>query len=611
MADRYQELLRMGCLSTLEASLTFKDGKAQFQTAIMVGTDNPAAIDFIWKTVNEDGFMDKYFHLYTIPKLEKMLKVALKDDIPRVSLILPIGKLFFSQTMILNERGEPYSQENYVKVQFLNTSRQILLRWSRRLGKSWWMKIDALYHSIFQPNCYSLYMCQTKDIAEEHLKEVKNWSHRNPYIFEFSGGKPRHKILQGWSNKDIEFANGSRMSSRTASNPRAKSGKSPNRLYRDEAALYPRDGDVQELTILMRGQVDREKMVSVVASAPAGEGTFFEKLCFDPEINQFWDINILPMCRKITFDDDGKPTFHDITTRRVTEADLLEDWYNLFDGNHDRFMEQYMLITASAQDRAIPPELVDQFFDRDGDTVRRKFSSTKPCILSYDLGKSMAHRSVVMVLEIQENGDLHIIQIKRYPKGHPIRTRIDGSGPTGVIEDIVETFCDSYDIRWVIGDATTMGTEEHCMDLQILLEPMGISPNNIISYKWTSSSVEHLGKAPLWFNVVRPAMEKGQVRSYFHEDFEWEMRVWDAIPSQTGSTTLLKAEKQTYSDDIIITMMQGCYVAFTHRNPAPVRTTTGQGIYSSKPKQEGGVKSTSLRRTNIRKREPRWRREQR
>jgi len=596
------DLLRLGCKSKLIASLEEKQTGASFTSQIVAEEE---VHGFIWDVVNEGQFMEKYFQLYTIPQLKASLQSALQSDIHRVSVEIPIGKNFFARTMLLDAHRQPYKQEAHSLVQLLDPHPQQILKWSRRLGKSFYMKTDMSYFSVFEPGCYSLYLCQSWDVSKEHLKAVSEWFNRNPLLFKFAGGELSWRLMQKWSDSDIYLMNGSRMSCRSATLSRKLSGKSPNRLYEDEKALYSRSSISEELGIMKRGQADRTIMSHIIASAPAGDGTLFEKIWNDERLNQYWKKSFLPMCEEITFDDAGIPHFHGIATNRVTEQDLLEDYYYL---GRDRFMEQYMLITMHIDNRAIPEHIIESFFDRSQDG-HQKMQSDKPCILSYDLGKSAAHRHIVMIGEVQENKKIKIIRIIEYPPGYPIRQKVlsrdDDGNPknirSGVIENIVE-LCDHYNITHVIGDATGMGADEPFAELKEMLVPLGIPSENVIAYKWSSNSKEFMGKYPLWKNLVQPRMEKGDVSCFYDEDFQWQMNVWQAIESPTGATTLLRPQKQTYSDDKITAMMQLVFAAFRHNLLPPIKSSIKQtGLLASRKE------SYATRTTRRRDIEPRWR----
>jgi len=575
-----EELLRIGCEATLEASLESRPKSgAKFKIEILAEEE---VHDFIWDIVNEKNFMEKYLKLYTLPKLKLLLQSAMKSNIERVSTTVPIGKNFFSRSMILDDYGKPYPTEPHVLTQLLNTHTQQLLRITRRGAKSWYMKNDMLYHSVFVPNCYSLYVCQSWDVSKEHLDIIEQWLERNPLLFSYSGGEPKYSLRRKWSDSNKYLSNGSKMSCRSATLARKLSGKSPNRLYEDEKALYSRTSVSEELGIMKRGQYDREKMVHVIASAPAGDGTLFEKMCNTPEIRQFWDFVEMPVCDKIQFDSQGKPEkFVNIITSRLNQQDLLEEWYNL---GEDRFMEQFMLLTLSVENRAITEKDLEKFFNRNA--TPRLECHEYPCILSYDLGKSSAHRSVIMI-SAMINGVMEVIRIIRFAKGHPFRTR---SGKydakiKGVI-DTIPDFKDNYNIQWVVGDATGGGAvDELFLDLKEMMLQKGIPSRNMIGYKWAGHSERFLGKFPLWQHLVLPKIQQGRIKSYFDENFQWEFRTWQAVPSPTGSTTLLKAMKQTYSDDIITTMMQSAFVAFKGKGYAPVKSESHDGMYSQ-PRRE-------------------------
>jgi len=621
VVDRNLELFEVGCTSKLDVVLERRGGKVELDMVLVVNTKHSATIDCVWDTINGDGFIDDYIRRKIVPTLKMDLKSAMADGVNRVSTTLPVGKVFFAKTMILDENKDPYPTEPQVIEMLLNTSRQALYRWSRRLAKSWGMKIDMLYHAVFDGPCNALYLCHDWDVAKGHIRDIRLWIDANPMILEFAGGEPPHKILQKWSTSYIEFVNGSIIACRSAAGGMKLAGKGPDRLYRDEMALYPQTVDVQMLSIMQVGQYRKDRTVSIVASAPYGDDNLFERLCFDDNLSTGWDVDIRPMCLgdpPVTFDDKGQPVFHGIQSTRVTQEELRNEWWNQFNGDHARFMEQFQLIPASIEDQAIPLELIAQFFCKtekdETRIVRKKYTSEKPCILSYDLGESSSHRSVICILEIQDNGEIHLIRTKRFNPGHPIRTRLD-KRDLGVIEHIPEVFAPAYNIQYIIGDATTMGTEDHCNDLAVLMEQANhpIAPANIIPYKWAGKSEKHLGKAPLWFNVVKKYMEMGMLRGYYDENLEWEMKVWCAIPSASGQTTLLKSRKQTYSDDIITTLMQGAYVAFVHNGPAPSETVVSpKGLYSGRPirddnKIQGGKLKTMGNK--VKRRPPRWRRD--
>lgn len=596
-----EDLLRIGCEATMLASLEALQTGANFETYISCEAD---VHDFIWAVVNRDGFMDSYLKEVVIPKLKSQLTVALKSKVDVVSMEIPIGKNFFCRSMVLDEDGIPYKPEAQTLRSLLNTAPQQVWRWSRRMAKSFTMKQDMLYHSIFEPHTYSLYLCQSWDVSKEHLEEVEKWIYRNPLIFKFTGGEPSWSVKRKWSASNLLLMNGSKMSCRSSTLARKLSGKSPNRLYEDEKALYAATSHSEELDILKRGQSKKKKMVHIIASAPAGDGTLFEKLCFDDVLARYWDYAELQMCDKVTTDANGKPIFHNIHTDRITAEELEEDWYYL---GRDRFMEQYMLYTMSVSNRAVPDDVMEHFFDRSGDIVRQKFSSELPCIASYDLGKSSAHKSVIEIGEIQENNDVHIINIIKFNPGHPIRTRkshVSKGNVMGVVDTIPELLMDSYNIQFVIGDATGMGADEPFNELKEMLYPLGVPSSNIIGYKWGRQSEQFMGKFPLWQNLVLPRMQQGRIRCYFDEDFQWEMRTWQSVPSPGGTTTQLRPMKQTYSDDMITAMMQMAFVAFRLKHSPPTKTAKVKSVYDN---QRGGSSRSLGNRQKHRVDKPRWR----
>jgi len=590
-----EDLWRIGCESKLQASLEYApiEGK-NFKYGILTESE---IHDFIWGVVNQNKFMERYLYYYTVPYLKRKLRSALETDVDIVSTEIPIGKIFFTQTMILNAKGEPEDPEEHVLIALLNTARQQLKEWSRRLAKSWFMKNDMLYHSIFDAPCYSLYTCQSWDVSKEHLRLVEVWLDRNPLLYKSSGGLPSGYLKRKWSDSNKYLMNGSQMSCRTVTMARKMSGKSPNRLYQDEKALYPLSSHSEELGIMTRGQPDSEKFSNIIASAHAGIGTLFFKMCRDPNIRQFWDHSFIPVCERISFNRRGVPYFHNIATNRLSQRDLLEEWYEL---GPDRFMEQFMLQPMSVEDRAIPEEVIDQFFNRN---LGEKFESPLPCVISYDLGKSIAHRSVIEIGEVQPTGQVYIIRIIRFPPKHPFRTR-KGGKKKGVI-DMIPDLCDNYNFTHLIGDATGMGADEPYDDLKEMVVPKGIPSSNIVPYKWESRSEKFMGKAPLWYNLVLPKIQQDMIKSIFNDHFEWEMRVWRAAQSSSGLHTTLKPEKQTYSDDLITTMMQIAYVAFKWRGLRASPTKSAPGLYGSSPRTKKYSRSGSISRPRVR--EPRWR----
>jgi hypothetical protein len=592
-----EELIRLGCLSTLRATLQHRGGSSAKFDAGLEGYDT-AVNDYVWEVINENDFIQNYLRRYTLPRLNTMLNSAMQEGIDTVSLSIPVGRNFYARTMILDGNQEPYPGEDHVLIQLLNPHHQQLLRWTRRGAKSWFMKILMTYMAIFHPDYYSLYTCQSWDVSKEHFHIVSQWFGRNPLMFKFSGGELNHKLNQKWSDSDLYLMNESRMSCRSATLSRKLSGKSPNGLFEDEKALYPRSAISEELSIMKVGQPDLANRLHVIASAPAGDGTLFEKMCHDPEVLRYWDLSVLPMCDGFEM-VDGKPVFRNINIPRVNQQVLEEQWFTL---GRDRFMEQYMLITMCIENRAIPEDVVEAFFDRTG-TIVPRMSSDKPCYISYDLGKSSSHRSIIEIGEQQEDEKLNIIRNIRFKPGHPIRTRSRG-GDTGVIETVVN-LADAYPVMGVIGDATGMGADEPFNELKQMLYEKGVPTNNVVGYKWGHKSKEFMGKAELWFNLVLPLLERGMIRSYYHEDFHWEMTVWQASPSQTGATTLLKPEKQTYSDDMITAMMQMAFLAFRHKRATPLPSRTGPALYGSGPKERTS-RNISIGR---KRREPRWRKE--
>lgn len=596
------DLLKLSCLSSLNISLEYhpKEG-AKLKMVII---SEKEIHDFIWEVVNENRFMDIYIDTVVLPKLKTKLVSALKNDVEIVSSNIPIGKVFYAKSMILNSNGVPYNVEPHILRGLASSARQQILRWSRRLGKSFDMKIDMSWHSNFTPPCYSLYYCQSQEVSEEHLDIVEKWYDNNPLLYKFSGGIPSGRIKMKWSNKKKFLMNGSKMICRTATQPRKDSGKSPNRLYEDEKALYPLTAATEELSIMSRGQPDSEKFARKIASAPGGVGTPFEKLCFDPVLSRFWEIDVLPMCSKIIFGADGLPTlFQDIQTPRISQQDLLEEWVEL---GEDRFMEQFMLYAYSGENRAIPEDVIEAFFDRN---MKTRWESTNPCILSYDLGKSISHKSIIMIGEIQPSGAVNIIRIIKFKAGHPFRTRVVKKAKIKGVIDTIPDLAEIYNLTHIIGDATGMGADEPMMDLADLLKDMkyAVPPGNIIPYKWSASSEKFMGKAPLWYNLVLPRMQQGLIRSVFDDDFQFEMRVWRATPSTSGKTTLLKPEKQTYRDDMITAMMQIAFVAFRGKT---VRASPSKAIQSlsdpSVRKKKGYLSRIGERRQKVG--EPRWRR---
>ncbi len=592
------ELLRLSCTSSLITSLEAQPTQGAKFKVQFVG--EPEIRDFVWGVINKGHFMDLYFKMFAKPKLSAMLKSAMLSDVDHVSMELPTGKVFFAKSMILNEAGDHYTTENHILVALLNTARQQLYRWSRRLGKSHRMKLDMLHNGIFKSPYYALYTCQSWDVSKEHLRIVERWLNSNPLLFKWSGGEPVGNLRMKWSDSDKYLMNGSLMSCRTATNPEKIAGKSVNGLYEDEKALYPLSAKTEQISILSRGQPESEKFTRMIASAPAGQNTIFEKMCFDKDISQFWDISTLKVCERITFDKKGKPTFHGIVTPRLSQQDLLEEWYEL---GQDFFMEQFMLNPMIIGDRAVPEDVIDGFFDRD---MHTKWSSELPCIVSYDLGKSMAHRSIIMVGEVQPTGHLHIIRIIPFKPGHPIRSRkVRTSKPVkGVIEHIPD-LGENYNIQWIIGDTQSMGTDEPLMDLAILMKEGGhpVAPANIIPYKWSKSSKEFMGKAPLWYNLVLPRLQQGWVRSVFDDTFLYQLRTWKATQSPSGTTVTLKAEKQTQADDMITTMMQMVFVAYKGRGTRKSHSRRLPALTS------GRRTSSSIARTGKRGqvKQPRWR----
>ena len=428
-----EKFLYYGCQSRLIAHLTLnnKTGEVTYHSEV----ECPAGIvEDVIKVINYDGFLDRYKEEYIIPILTDKLRDSSRLKVYTVSEYIPIGKLFFAMTMVLNHRNVPYTLEEHQKVVLLNINNKLALKWSRRLSKSFTMKIDALYHCVFTPPCSCLFMAQSKDVAIDLLEDVEDWTRRNPLLFKFSGGLPHGMNKKRWSQTDKYFQNGSRLSCRTSTNPSLLRGKGVNRLYEDEKAHYRiSDRESAEIGILRMGQdVELQAMqFHAVTSTPNGLKNPFEDLFNSDDYNS----SLIEICEKIIWDEENRvpKDFVNIRTNRITKADLFSEWERL---GYELFMQEYMCMPASFQGAALDEYTIDQFFNRD--MKREDENRVEKVDLSFDLGKSVGHRSVATIGVMRE-GKLHFINHIEYPVGCPFLTKGEQEGVfNNIVDDLMD-----------------------------------------------------------------------------------------------------------------------------------------------------------------------------
>ena len=550
--------------------------------------------------LNVDGYLEDWITRFAAPDTEKLLQSALHDGIYMASRTYPIWKILFAETMIFDVDEEPIELEPFQKDILLNPADKQAWCLSRRIGKSFMCHLDATAYAVCKPPTYSIITLQSWDTAMEGLLEIGEWFERNQLLKKFAKGYRKDDV----TNKI--FKNGSRISCRTSTNPEKMRSKNPDRVYEDEKAYYGKGTD--ELSTMRGGHSlkRQSKQAHIVMSSPNGVDNEFEDLL---DNNSYYSIEI-PCCKKIIWDDEllqkeGRynPTeFKNVVSPRLSQ-EYLKNQFDLL--GKTKFMQDFMLERIIYEGQAIPPWLIDMFFDR---RLPSKLESSKPCIISFDLGTTENHISTIGVGEIQiPSGDLHIIYLYEFPKHTPFWTGVvDGMRYEGVF-DTVLNWCKRYNVVKIIGDATSMGSKQDMLEFTQKAEQRDVPPSGIIAYQWSTRSEKYMGKAPLYQSLVQPTIEKGKVKSIYNHQLEHEMRSWTGKKTQAGNIvyTPMRASDR---DDLWTMVMQLIYAHFyTGAIGQPVPSiSTKKSIFSDRDRnykpRTSSVTRVKNRRENYRRR---------
>jgi len=549
-----------------------------------------------WAFLNSDGYMDDWLERFAIPDTEEMLYSAIHDGVYQVSRTYPIWKVIFAETMIFDVDNTPIVLEDFQKDLLLNPSNKQVWCLSRRLGKSFDCHLDALAYAVCRPPTYSLIILQSWDTAKEALNEIDDWIDRNPLILKFTKGKKK------WTVTDKTFKVGSRISCRTATKPQKMRSKNPDRVYEDEKAFYPK-GTAELSTMRIGHSLKRQKrMARMVMSSPNGIDNDFEKLLK----NKAYSTVEIPICEEIIWDKEKAKEglkypkdFKNIVSERVSVEDLIDQWDEL---GQTQFMQDYMLIRTDYGGGAVPEWLVEMFFDNN---IETQFESPYPCIISFDLGSSENHRSTAGVGEVQHDATLKIIRLYTFPIGTPFWNGIiDGIYRDGVFNTVLN-WCNSYNVVKIIGDSTSMSSQQEMMGfIEKAEREYNIAPSNIIGYQWSRQSEKFMGKAPLYQSLVQPTIEKGKVKSVYNKQLKHEMRSWEGIKTPSGNITY-KPKKASDRDDLWTMVQQMIYAHFYENlnQPMPEIKSVPSVLSprSNKVRQHRSVSSVRSHRENYRR----------
>jgi len=347
----------------------------------------------------------------------------------------------------------------------------------------------------------------------------------------------------------------------------------------------------------------QKRMARMVMSSPNGIDNDFEKLLN----NKAYSTVEIPICEEIIWDKEKAKEglkypkdFKNIVSERVSVQDLVDQWDEL---GQTQFMQDYMLIRTDYGGGAIPEWLIDMFINYDMET---KFESVYPCIISFDLGTSKNHRSTIGVGEIQPNGNLHAIRLYEFPIGTPFWNGIvDGNYCDGVFNTVLD-WCKPYNAIKIIGDATSMGDQQHMSKfIETAEELYGISPSNIIAYPWSRQSEQFMGKSPLYQSLVRPKIETGKFKSVYNKQLKHEMLSWEGKKTSSGNI-IYKPKKESDRDDLWMMLMQMAYSHFYgghNGQPMPEIKSVPSVLSprSNKVRQHRSVSSVRSHRENYRR----------
>lgn len=533
--------------------------------------------DLIMSCININGRFDEYL---------KYLKYEISyypfKHQETVDFYVDIGAVIFLEYVIKDNDGDPYECEPTQFYFMLDPSIDSVKTASRRLSKSFSDKVPAFRNIIATPSFGIQTTEQSMAVARLWLDDIYMWIYNSKLCQEWSGGMP---LLRD-GDKYIQLRNRSFIMVHTASSLELISGIGVNEKIDDEKSLYTTN--TARGRIVARGQKKkpgRKRVTFRTSGTPYGSGTTFHKDQINTEKWQYFAPMLCPMgykdkpvchnCDYFTLTKyrrgelpslqslectaplpmtegkfgepipDLKKCHKRIPDDRITNKELLEDWRDL---GKELWMQEYMCATIEYTGTAISLELIHAIVDEE---LERKFKSDASCYVGVDFGLSEKHRSVIVIVEVDEKGIFTNINTMILPAGTPYRTRAEGTGDfrKGVVDEVVDLFHNYPNILKITADATGVGKDYVERDMvDLCLQKHSFS--DVVPFKITGES-----KAPLWYGTVKPAMESGKVKTYMDRNLYLQMRAWRSIhdPTTQAKPKLVPPKAgEVQSDDALI-----------------------------------------------------------
>ncbi|MCX8191627.1 MAG: terminase family protein, partial [Nitrososphaerales archaeon] len=330
-----------------------------------------------------------------IPKCEEELNAVkeLYEKIHDKSLHELLNPLTFCRTFL---NWNPLSYQ----IALLNdTSKQIVVRWTRQSGKTTTFAAKSLFFCITKPNSQAL-------ITSPGLRQSMIVSDKIEEIINKMNAVARRAWIKKVQRQTITFHNGSRVKALPYSLHRLR-GETCDLIFVDEASFI-RDDEILFDSILKPMLATRWQRGAqiIVSSTPWGKNTMFYRFCKDPIVAKDWSQH------HITWRDAVKEgliplEFIEAQRRSISTERFQREYEAEFVEDHDSYLTQDLI--ARCQD----PELEYWSFDH--------FIKDKELYAGIDLGKKHDY-SVIAVLEkdhFHEDYPLKLVHLKRFELDTP------------------------------------------------------------------------------------------------------------------------------------------------------------------------------------------------
>lgn len=245
-------------------------------------------------------------------------EVFAQFDPARLSQICASPQLFAEAFFAVPDTGEPFRANYTQRRVFASSSRRVVLRVSRRAGKSYALAVLALYHALTQRNCRVLLVCPYASQVKAIFTVIRNFIRANPWI---EGERTRDREAP---QQRLEFTNGAYIAGFT-SGARQKSGAASIRgqgadvLLLDEAHYFD-IGDWEAITPIMDGDPNHPAPFVYMASTPASQRGYYYEAC--KELKDLWDEIHVP----VTENPDVPPEKAAQIRRSVDLLTWLKEW---------------------------------------------------------------------------------------------------------------------------------------------------------------------------------------------------------------------------------------------------------------------------------------------